>query len=628
MDPNLHKELMERTEELRALVASSSTEAIVGMCAAYSLSRINSGDETSPLLSPTRQVFFLLGLMLTTREPEEPQEFGPEQWHQAIELLNAISSTYAFMFWPTDEERSRVTDEWRQTRKIAMPAFLHYFNSGILASIWQVSNRIRNYLTPFNAQLKATWGISATRALEIADWICAQLQESVDRLQESALAEKQARLNFLAKAQQEGWDLQRIRYEFEDSEYHLHVERLLEGLYSMFKLPLVSLQTQFGTVDSEAYWKLFVSKRGEIKSYTYLTEHNAAEDKPLFALEEDVAMTPIANSLYWAILRVGEKELINSKSKDAFYKKRDKALEYEAEETLRRLFGDTADYYSQVFETETLQFEHDLVIRWQDKLFVIEAKASPPVEPFRDPDRAVQRLKHAFSSDRGIQKAYEQADRIRKQLAKGGRIELFDENRLRVASIEALEISNVYCVCLTRDDFGPLAVDLSLLLEKEKDDPYPWAVNILDLDNLVDAWDYFGWGADKLCEYLDDRIRLHGKTLASDELEIAGFFIQHGSLGYLVEMEADLLHLPPDYSDVFDRIHEARQGGDPVEFAPTEPFFGDVRKMLAEMFSEMVSKDGGLTSDVSGSKMAMRQGRNDPCACGSGKKFKRCCGKL
>ncbi|RND30199.1 hypothetical protein EC575_21140, partial [Vibrio cholerae] len=24
---------------------------------------------------------------------------------------------------------------------------------------------------------------------------------------------------------------------------------------------------------------------------------------------------------------------------------------------------------------------------------------------------------------------------------------------------------------------------------------------------------------------------------------------------------------------------------------------------------------------------AIKQGRNDPCACGSGKKFKKCCGK-
>lgn len=45
-------------------------------------------------------------------------------------------------------------------------------------------------------------------------------------------------------------------------------------------------------------------------------------------------------------------------------------------------------------------------------VIVVEAKASPPVEPFRDPDRAFVRVRHAFRSDRGIEHAFEQGRRI------------------------------------------------------------------------------------------------------------------------------------------------------------------------------------------------------------------------
>lgn len=354
-----------------------------------------------------------------------------------------------------------------------------------------------------------------------------------------------------------------------------------------------------------------------------MTERNPAEEKPLFWVEEGVALCPLSNALYWAILRVGESLLGIGSLKESFLKKRDEVLELEVEETLRGLFGNTAEFYTKVFETETLHFEHDLVIRWKSKLFVVESKASPPDEPFRDPDKAFTRLKRAFRNDRGIQKAYEQANRVRQRLASGDSVDFYDSDRNHVVEIKPEDVEAIYTICVTRDDFGPLAVDLSLLLEKEEHDPYPWAVNILDLQNLIDAWCYFGWGADRLCEYLDARIQLNGKLFSSDELEIAGFFVKHGTLTYLIEAEADRLHITPDYSDVFDRIYETKHGGDPVVYAPTEPFLEDMREMLTNTPSEEVTSEALLQRPTKRKK----QGRNELCNCGSGKKYKRCCGK-
>jgi len=40
-----------------------------------------------------------------------------------------------------------------------------------------------------------------------------------------------------------------------------------------------------------------------------------------------------------------------------------------------------------------------------------------------------------------------------------------------------------------------------------------------------------------------------------------------------------------------------------------------------------LSSDGGRTSGTPMPERASQPGRNDPCPCGSGKKFKKCCGK-
>jgi hypothetical protein len=145
----------------------------------------------------------------------------------------------------------------------------------------------------------------------------------------------------------------------------------------------------------------------------------------------------------------------------------------------------------------------------------------------------------------------------------------------------------------------------------------------LDLEALLDGWHYFGWGPERLCEYLDTRPKLHGGIWASDELEIAGFFIKHGGLHWLLGGEWDRTCLTPDYSDVFDEIWSARRGGPKLVYSPTKPFVRDIRKMLAGAMQEGKEAAAQRKQPMARKK----QGRNEPCACGSGKKYKYCCGR-
>jgi len=524
------------------------------------------------------------------------------------------------MFWPTPDELPNLTTAWYEAREVAMPAFLHYISAGLRASVEQVAERIRRYIAPFDQEFRQTCGLTASEALEVTDWIAQTLQLSADQLSEMAAEERRIRLRLLDRAQREGWDLNRLRQETQKGIYPPHAKALIDGLESFLRISRADIQNQFGERIALSYWKQFACHRGEVQDFRYLTERNVAGEKPLFEVAKEVALCVSANALYEAILKVGEDRLSSGEKRDLFFRKRDRALEKETEEKMRVLFGPSADFFAHAVETETGDFEHDLIIRWHRRLFVIEAKAMPPAEPFRDPDKAFTRLKRAFQSDRGIQKAYEQADRARGNWAAGNPVDLHDGNGNQVAHIEPSDIDAVYCMCVTRDDFGPLAIDLSLLLKKDKLAPYPWAINIIDLGTLLEAWGYLGWGPEKLCEYLDSRVLLNGRVFASDELEIAGFFIKHGGLSTLLQGTYDRAFIDPTYSSVFDRIYLARHGGEPVEYAPTEPIVRDLREAVADLSRD---RDGRGPTPV----VPRKQGRNERCACGSGRKYKNCCGK-
>ena len=149
----------------------------------------------------------------------------------------------------------------------------------------------------------------------------------------------------------------------------------------------------------------------------------------------------------------------------------------------------------------------------------VEVKASPLGEPFRDPTKAFVRIRDFFRSDVSIQKAYEQALRLLRLVKTQKTTILYNKKGKEVLRLSQSIANRVSCISVTRDSYGPLATDLSLLLEKNKDDPYPWAVNVLDLDNIAEAWNYFHWDQRQLKTYLSQRIQLHAKVFSDDELE-------------------------------------------------------------------------------------------------------------
>ena len=341
MNEELWQRLIADTESLRELLADCSTETIVGQ-SSVKLFEWFSGRTASPLMSPVRQVFFLLGLMLTSPEPRNPKDFGATGFEQSIGLLNRMFFSYAEMYWPEGEELADMPIEWRHKREVSMAAFLHYFNVLMMASVEQLKDRIHRYLIPMDDQIEQLTGLTASTVLEITDWIVDSLQKGMDKLSELRQvfeAEHKIRVDLLQKSEDEGWDMDRLRDEALSGEWAIKSEKIMSTLDNLMKFEARELADEFGESAADSYLTLFRSRRGEIADFTYPTEQNPAARKPLFELPDGRVICPFVNMLYIAANEVLEEVLRSSSHDEVFLRYRDRALEKQVSEQFERLFS-------------------------------------------------------------------------------------------------------------------------------------------------------------------------------------------------------------------------------------------------------------------------------------------------
>jgi hypothetical protein len=600
--PNLEQAITAGLAELHALLANRSTAAVVGWCFSHLLlSAHGRVSDDRRLTSPAKQIPFLLSVLLSRPEPEEAGEFGKVEWERARSILEKLFSAYLLLYFLAVDDLGTLAPEWHRAREVSMLAFLNYFNNGLLASVQQIVERINTYIVPFDSELSGALGISASQAVAICLWLLERLQQSIDNFQASAEAVQKHR----DRAKAENWSRDKLQEATQDPEYVQTAKQFVAGMEAFGTLSLADLKVAFPGI-GEIFWTQFSVARGEAPEIRYPTELSIVELTPLIRISDTESMCATANGLLTALLLVCERTLLKSPARDRYLRSRDKALERETLAKIKLLLSSKAAIWSEVFETADSQFEHDVIAVDEGLCLIVEAKASPPMEPFRDPDKAFVRLRNAFRADVGIQKAYEQGNRVVRRLKTGDVVPLYDAQGNEVGRLLPDQSKLVIGVCVTRDSFGALATNLALLLEKDVADAYPWVVNILDLANLADAWRYFKWGPVELRRYLEQRILLHGKVLSDDELDYAGFFIRHGNFDSALKVPADLVQLEPHYSSLFDDIYRHLYLGEPpVSIKKTEPVMADFRRSLASGKTDFVDPEARP---------------------GSGKKYKRCHG--
>jgi hypothetical protein len=602
MQQGSHEKLVSNIEQLRGLLARHPTFGVVAMISLIVRKGSDEAHKNYGLTSPYRQAYYLLGLLLTTPElgPDAAteREMGKEALAECCRLVEIVYQHYFALYFPDKEEVEsglHLTDEWRTPRSVAMPAFLQYFNSTrVMASVEQLEQRIAATCSPFDMELATSIGISASDAVRVVKWISEYLQRKLDAVTEFSREADRTRLEFLSQAEKERWGPNRMRLEAQNHPTKEAHERLLAGINDMFLVKREDLAAGVGTGLANAYWDRFTIRRGEVapQDFTYPTDHNPTDTRPLIEVTEGAAFTSIGNPLFLAILSAANEALGSDTNTEKalrtrFLKRRDKALEEQVENHLRGFFGPSAKVYTAVFETADSQNEHDVVVVWERRVFIFECKAGAHAEPFRDPVKAYTRLRREFRAESGIQKGVDQAERLRK-LVMGAApsispIMLYDADGKPMLSLNKEEIDAAYSVCVTADNFGALAVDLAMLLEKEEGAPYPWCVNVLDLEVFLDGLAARNWGPAKFAEFLQQRSLLHGKVTTMDELEVAGIFLLQGSLNFLTKTRADRIFLTPEQARVFDDIYDAKRRGEEVDFSiyPAPKAF-DSRALMRE----------------------------------------------
>ena len=437
---DLQEILKRNMERIRTVVRDCSTESVVGYC----MLKQQNGFPSSELSSPAKQIRLVLGIMLESEEPSDPKEFTGQEWYEIVEPLEALSSAYMQLYLPNGEATTNQSEEWSTIHQVAMTAFLDYHQKGLLASVEQVSDRIRSYLCPFDDQLSSALGISASEAQKIALYIGGQFQEQMDRVGQLAPTQSP-----LAEPSIE----------------------LVEAVNRLGRTKLADLVEQYGET-GKIFWDLFAVRRGEGPPISYPTERSIVERRPWVSLPNGEVMLFNFNILLSAVLLRGEETLANSDIREQYFRNRDKTLEEQSTTVLRRILGPESRVYRNVFETPDSQYEHDLVILTTDICLFVEGKASPMDEPFRDPERAFVRLQRRFRSESGIQKAYDQSLRLYK-LLQAGELTLYDGKGAEILRLPSSHLDNAFCVCVTRDSFGPLATFLSPLLSRGVDEPLP-----------------------------------------------------------------------------------------------------------------------------------------------------------
>lgn len=573
MNPKLHKNLLSETEKLKQVVSELSLESMVNF--AVSQQQMFNRGFKSPketLSSPLRQGMFLLAVACNQQEPVEPKRLDDGKYAQLIKLLNSIFNSYAFAYFPTKIETEKGLDaKWHRSREIAMPAFLNYYMSGFKVSSDQIKSWINIYFDGYEERIKEKFKIDHHSLLKAGDLFEKKILKNHHDLKDVIEKADAYRLKFI-KDVENGRDFHEAINEVrENEELSALFSAFLNDSNEVYSITRDELNQELGVEVATSLIENFSTTRGAAEEITYITEDNPIVKRPILTVDNNRFYFLINNSFYQGIIDSVEDHLSSGKSGHKYLRNRDKRLEQQATDQFKKIFGSDAEFYVSSYETNTRHNEHDLIICHQRNLYIVEAKASPPRVPLRDPNKAFQKISDHFKSKAGIQKAFQQADSLRKKILENGEQKLYSYEYEEIASLNKDDFDNIYTICVTRDDFGALATNLSLLLEKDETSPYPWVISITDLEFLIDGFKHVDFGINEVNKYIEQRIQLHGKVLGTDELEYAGAFLKYGGLECFIEADADFIPLDISESDIFDEIYFAEKSGEQYNLETVEP---------------------------------------------------------
>ncbi|WGE60049.1 NERD domain-containing protein [Actinobacillus equuli] len=574
MNPRRHDKLLSEIKDLKNLTKFLSIKDIVNFINSEHRKFLERDYPSRDCLSsPLRQSMYLLGISASQKEPSIPIELDFEIYHNIINKLNSIFDNYPLAYIDAIDKSSGIKN---QNNLVSMSTFLHYFMSGMKIDTIQMKKWIRYYFGGFEDKIKCYFGLDHHEFPEIAQFIEDKTESNLIEIQKNFETIERERQRFL-EALSSNFELaiSEIKGNIKLQE---NVENFLIGINDLFVLKYSDIESKFGSNAAKIILDFFTTKRGDSLEITYLTDLNPVIFKPFITVDDENLLFVLNHSFYQSLIYNFEKFFKESPYYDSFRKARDNRLEKSVTEQFRRIFTNSILLES-VFENDKSQFEHDLVIIDEKNLLIVESKAAPFREPLRDPEKAFQRIRDDFRKSSGIQKAYNQSMSLKKKLKSEGECNLYDKKGNFVTKLNYKDFNEIYCICITRDDFGSIATNLSSLLEKEDDESYPFVIDILSLETLFTGLLYLNMNKNDFLRYISQRKELHGKVFGSDELEFAGQFLNYGGLEHYSNLgDREIAMLTFSDSRVFDNIFYAMNLDIPYNHTVKKP---DIFELIA-----------------------------------------------
>lgn len=607
--------LKQATAHLRGILRASTTSSVVAWASSEIL-RVTIGGNLQGLVSPYKQCLHLLGLMLATAPQAGARDLSEGDWKLVIRDLNTIFELYAAMYFPDpDAGDEQLTEQWIRVRDVALPLMMRHVNLPRFAYDYQDRERVDAWYGPFSETIRAMIGLTVEELRGIATWVEQEFQRNIQKVNDARESERQSRLALLDRAAQAGWSLREMREHAKSDPASENTRKLFAMMDAVRVIELDNARSVFGRDQVDKFVSLFSATRGDAGEYLYPTDTSPAEIFPLFRRDENSVWLPAPQAVMSAVEARLWKEMRGSAAANAFLRNRDQCVEDKVAAIFKSFAPAEARILRSVCEDPKGQNEHDLVVECGGDWLIIEVKATAPKEPFRDPEKAFTRARGDFRSDGGIQKAYEQGERLRQLLVSDQPTTLYGGDGSPLLSVPK-PVQSVQLLCVTAETFGMLGVDLSLLLEKAPEASYPWAVSVSELEVILEAFQRLGKGWDEFLIFLRQRSLLHGRIFASDELDVTGYYIERGDFPETATQEGAISIFDSESSHIFDRLQLEKKGIEVPERPSSRLDVRDAREQFGRALAEMKAREA-----------AWRGGRNDPCWCESGLKFKKCHGR-
>ena len=251
---------------------------------------------------------------------------------------------------------------------------------------------------------------------------------------------------------------------------HLHI-------FSRDELPAVH------SADSDALVDLLaIHPAGVSTGFKFPHDENPLEFKSLVALPDGSYYFLDPTNSYRLVGKALERNILaTDQFRERYLEKRDKLTEAFVAERLRSIFPDAEIH--QNYYIERGQFEKDILVRHGDTVILVECKNSR-VRGFAGGGDDL--IKYDTDFQKSVQYAFDQARDVKQRVGDQDETVFYDDKGREAFRLRRSEINRFFVVCITITPRGEFGTDLSYLLQKPSDEPFPLSIN--GVPDLLCRW--------------------------------------------------------------------------------------------------------------------------------------------